>query len=533
MAIATIVLIVVLLGVIFRSPLVALLPVVAVALVYGVVTSVLAIAARAMHAEITTTLSTLLIVVLFGVGTDYVVFMLFRYREWRRGGRDTVDALALAEATAGEAIASAAATVMAAFAALLLSSLGSLRSMGPGLVIAVATMLVAALTLVPALCSLLGARLFWPAGTAKPHHAGRHPSHHLGPWIARHRVPAAAVVAALLAALALGAHGYRASYDSMSDLPAQADSLTAYDRITESLPAGVVEPTLVYVEAPGALGPASLQALQGRLSGVAGVAAVQQPQVSAPGNAAELTVTLREAPTSNQALDTVGALRDAAHGSVPGATVLVGGATAQLADVRSSFDRDLKVVLPVAAVIVLLILSLFLRSLVAPAYVLSIVGLGYAASLGATTAVFQGALGGNGLGFTMPVVLYLFVVAIGTDYAILVLSRQRESARTTRHAEVAAARAILKAGPAIAAAGAVLAGTFASLLLTGIRSLEEIGVGVAAGVLIAAFGAASVLIPCLTAVLGDRAWWPSRPPRTASSPRGEDIAQQLAEHRAS
>jgi RND superfamily putative drug exporter len=514
-AVATIVLILVLLGAIFRSPLVALLPVAAVALVYAVVTSVLAITARAMHAEITATLSTLLIVVLFGVGTDYVVFLLFRYREWLRGGHGPVDALALAEGTAGEAIASAAATVMAAFAALLLSSLGSLRSMGPGLVIAVATMLLAALTLVPALCSLLGSRLFWPAGAraAEPRPSGPPLSHRLASWIVRHRVLAAPVVAVALAGLALGAHGYAASYDSLADLPGQAESLTAYDRVTQSLPAGVVEPTLVYVEAPAALDPTAVQALRTRLMGVPGVAAVQPPQVNASGTAAELTVTLRADPTSSGALGPVAALRDAAHGSVLGASVLVGGTTAQLADVRSSFDRDLTVVFPVAALIILLILAGFLRSLVAPAYVLGVVALGFAASLGVTVAVFQGILGGDGLDFTIPIVLYLFVVAIGTDYGILIMSRLREAAAVTPNGAVAAARALRNAGPTIAAAAVVLAGTFASLLLTGIRSLQEIGVGVAAGVLIAAFLAAGVLIPCLTAVLGDRAWWPSRPAR--------------------
>lgn len=506
--IATIVLVVVLLGVIFRSPLVALLPVVAVAVVYAVATSVLAIAARAMRAEVTGTLSTLLIVVLFGVGTDYVVFLLFRYREWLRAGRDEKDAIALTGATAGEAVASAAGTVMAAFAALLLSSLGSLRSMGPGLVLAVATMLLAALTLVPALFSLLGSRMFWPVrprGTDAGSLWQR-----LGPWIAKHRVPAAAAVAAVLAALALGARGYSASYDSMTDLPAGTESLTAYDRIAASLPAGVVEPTLVYVSSRSVLDPAALQALGARLAAVPGVAMVRPPQLSADRTAAELTVLLRDAPTSGPSLDAIARLRAAAHGSVPGADVLVGGTTAQLADVRASYDHDLAIVLPVAAVVILLILAWFLRSLISPAYVLAVVALGFGASLGVTVSAFQGVAGAGGLDFTIPVVLYLFVVAIGTDYGILVMSALRESGGVSTSGSQAAARAIVSAGPPIATAAAVLAGTFASLLLTGIRSLQEIGVGVAAGVLIAAFLGAGVLIPSITAALWRCAWWPGR-----------------------
>jgi RND superfamily putative drug exporter len=171
------------------------------------------------------------------------------------------------------------------------------------------------------------------------------------------------------------------------------------------------------------------------------------------------------------------------------------------------------VVFPVAAVIILLILGLLLRSAVAPWYLMVSVGLGFAATLGATVLVFQTLAGQAGLVFLLPIYMYLFVVALGTDYNILMISRLREEARQGMSPHDAAAHAIRQSGPTIAAAGLILAGTFASLTLAGNTILQQVGFAVAAGIALAAFVMAMFFAPSLTALIGNRAWWPGHADR--------------------
>src|SRR5262245_52815984 len=164
-AIATVSLIVVLLGLIFRSPIASLLPIVSIGLVYALATSVLALLAEGFGFHVDQSLTSLLIVVLFGIGTDYILFLLFRYRERLRAGDESKDAVRTSVRRVGEAIASSGLVVMAAMVALALSDLGSFRSMAPGFLVAVGTMLLASLTLIPALLSLIGPRVLWPSNT--------------------------------------------------------------------------------------------------------------------------------------------------------------------------------------------------------------------------------------------------------------------------------------------------------------------------------------------------------------------------------
>jgi RND superfamily putative drug exporter len=199
---------------------------------------------------------------------------------------------------------------------------------------------------------------------------------------------------------------------------------------------------------------------------------------------------------------------DAHAAAPPGTYALVGGTTAVFADIEHAVNHDYAVVFPVAALIILLILGLLLRSLVAPWYLLASVGLGFGATLGATVLVFQVAKNESGLVFLLPVYMYLFVVALGTDYNILMIARLREESREGKDARHAAAAALRHTGPAIGAAGIILAGTFASLTLAGNTILSQVGFAVSAGIALAAFVMAMFFSPSLTALIGHRAWWP-------------------------
>jgi RND superfamily putative drug exporter len=246
------------------------------------------------------------------------------------------------------------------------------------------------------------------------------------------------------------------------------------------------------------------------LSAAEGVAQVGAPTPSEDGATASYSVLLEDDPASDAAIAAVkGPIREAAHAAAPdGTEALVGGTTSVFVDFQAAMTRDYKVVFPVAALVIMLILALLLRSLVAPLYLMAAVALGFGATLGATAIVFQNLKGDAGLLFLLPIYVYLFVVALGTDYNILMIARLREEAREGLEPRPAAAEAIKHAGPTIAAAGVILAGTFASLMLAGNAFFLSMGFALAFGILVAAFVMAMFFVPSLTALIGHAAWWP-------------------------
>lgn len=508
---ATLVLILVLLLLIFRSPIVALLPIITIAIVAEVATGLIADVNSALHLNADSQTTVILIVVLFGIGTDYILFLMFRYRERLRAGDSPRQAVATAVERVGEVIASAAGVVIVAFLALLLSSLSIFRSLGPTLAIAVAVTLVAALTLVPAVVALLGTRVFWPSKAWKREPEGARFTA-MGRGLGRRPAVFAGVSGLVLVALAIGSFSFKPTFDLASaGIPSTAESQVALKVLERGLPPGATDPTQVFLHVPsGTLTAADVTSYGTKLKTMDGVGAVAPPKMSADGATAEYTVTLSANPVSTTAVNTLKrSLRPQAHAAAPAGTVaLVGGTTAVFADIQAAMNHDYALVFPIAAVIILLILMLLLRSLVAPWYLMLSVGLGFGATLGATVLVFQTLAGQAGLVFLLPVYMYLFVVALGTDYNILMIARLREQARTGMPPREAASEAVRHAGPAIGSAGLILAGTFASLTLAGNSILQQVGFAVAAGISIAAFVMAMFFAPSLTALVGNRAWWP-------------------------
>jgi RND superfamily putative drug exporter len=523
--ISTLALILILLLVIFRSPIIALLPLIVIALVSQVATGLIADVNTALNLNADSSVTTILIVVLFGIGTDYILFLMFRYRERLRAGEDAKQAMASAVARVGEVIASAAGVVIVAFLALLLSTLSVLRSLGPTLAIAVAVTLLAGLTLVPAVVSLLGPRVFWPSKAwRREPKAARFAA--IGGALGRRPALFAGVSGLLLVALAIGAFGYKPTFDlSSAGIPAHAESQTALKTLERGLPPGATDPTDIFLHSSSGtpLTAAQLAGYGGKLKTLPGVGAVAPPKVSADRATADYTVTLSSNPQSTTAVNLLkNQLRPAAHAAAPpGTFALVGGTTAVFADIQRAINHDYLVVFPTAAIIILLILGLLLRSLVAPWYLMISVGLGFAATLGASVLVFQGLQGDAGLVFLLPVYMYLFVVALGTDYNILMIARLREQAKEGMPPHEAAAIAFRHAAPTIGAAGLILAGTFASLTLAGNTILSQLGFAVSAGIALAAFVMAMFFSPSLTALIGRRAWWPghaAEPPAPPAPP---------------
>lgn len=510
--IGTFLIIVIAMLLIFRAPLMALLPL----LIIGVV----AIAANGLIADITkllnlqsnSSVSDILIVVLFGVGTDYILFLMFRYRERLRMGEDHKEAMVNSVTRVGEAIASAAGAVIISFLALSLSSVSFLKQMGPALAVAVFVTLIAGLTLVPAVFSLIPPRvLFAPSKKWKVEPKGTRFAA-IGRTVQRRPGTVAAVSGIALIALALIATTYKASFDFASgSMPKTKESMVVQSTLTDAYSAGTATPTDIYVNSTDGkpVDKAGVAALEQKIKGLPGVASISPVTYNTAGTTADVPVILKYDPASENALNAVDSIRSTAHAATPAGTkALVGGESAIYKDINKAIDHDYRVVFPIAAVLILLILALMLRSLVAPWYLMASVGLGFAATLGSTVLIFQHMKNQQGLIFMLPVFIYMFVVAIGTDYNILMISRLREESRNGNDPRSAVAEAIKHAGPTVAAAGAILAGTFASMLLAGNTIFSEMGFSISWGIVLAAFVMSMFFTPSLTALIGRRAWWP-------------------------
>ena len=526
-SVVTLLLIVVLLALIFRSVIACVLPILTVALVGTTANGLIAVANEAFDLKADSSISVILFIVLFGIGTDYILFFLFRYREALRLGLDGRGAVSHAVERAGEAIASAGGAVIIAFMAMVLSSLSIFRSIGPALAIAVAMAVLAALTLVPAVVAVVGPRVIsWPSKKwmVEPE-ATRFRA--IGRSVAAHPVRYAVVSAGSLAVLSLFALGFNPTFNFSDSSTEKTESGQALITFQKGQPSGAADPTTVLLRSTDGerLDDAELNTYATELGTASGVASAALADRT--DDVAVFSVVLSDDPASDAALANVeGPVRDTAHSAAPdGTEAFVGGTTSIFVDLDDAMARDYSVVFPVAAVLIMIILALLLRSLVAPWYLMLSVGLGFTASLGATVLVFQGLLGEQGLIFILPIYIYLFVVALGTDYNILMVARLREEAREGLEPRPAAAKAIEHAGPTVAAAGLILAGTFASLMFAEGTFFKSMGFSFSVGIAMAAFVMALFLTPALTALIGHAAWWPGH------GDRATDTVEEPAEER--
>ena len=502
----------------FRGILAAIVPLMAVVLVAGTAGGLIVLSAKLFgyHFDINT--PQLITTVLIGIGTDYYLFMAFRFRERLRAGDQRKPAAALAGGQVAGVIASAALAVAAAFATLGLAQFGQFRVLGPAVALSVLVMLVAGVTLFPAVLAATGPKMFWPSTSWRRTHQDG-PAARIGRLVARRPAIVATSTIALLAVLAAGAIGVRMNYDLGNGAP-HTESTRVANEINRSLPRGVTDPQHVYLTSASRLDAGELRPLRTALAKVSGVGQVSQPVISRDGHAADIELALNYDSTTKRAMNTAsGPLRQAAHDSAPaGAEALVGGTAAIYSDIADSISHDLKLIFPLAAMLILIILVALLRSAVAPVYLLVAVALEFAATLGAAALLFQHGLGQPGVAFTMPLVLFLFVVALGTDYNILMSSRLREEERKGTPVRQAVAEAFSHAAPAIGAAGLILASSFGTLAIYHDEGTKQMGFAMATGILIASFVVSSLLVPAIAALVGRRAWWPGIRGRLARIP---------------
>ncbi|WP_190225864.1 MMPL family transporter [Streptomyces hydrogenans] len=512
---------------VFRSVLAAFVPLLAVSVVGGAAAGTVVGAALLTGFALDPGTPSMIGTVLVGIGVDYFLFLLFRFREELRRRPEEHHRLVAADVAGrvGTAVTSAALTIVAAFATLGVATFGQFRVLGPSVAVSVLVMLLASLTLMPALLAVAGRRMFWPSKSlAKPGSPGL--AGRTGELVARRPLLVFVASAALLGALAVGVAGVRMDFGAGGTPRGTAAADTARE-IAGALPPGVSDPTTVYVTADGgrALDADGLRVLRGALSGVDGVGSVAAPVFDADRTAARLDAYLTVDARSERARELVaGPVREAVREATPpGLTAHVGGTAAVFADVETAVDRDLRTVSPVAAARIALILVVLLRSLAAPVVLMLAVGLCFAATLGAAALVFQHLGGAPGVNFVLPLVLFLFVVALGTDYNILVSDRLREEMARGGPARAAVARAVRHTAPAIATAGVVLAASFGALAVNADPSTRQLGFATALGILLSAFVLSVLLVPSAGALLGRAMWWPSRAARRAVEAGGQEV----------
>jgi len=512
---ATFALVIILPGIIFRSPLAAFVPVLAVTLVYTLSQSLIALLAKTFGYKIDNSLAILYTVILFGIGTDYILFLLFRYREKLRTGARGREVVAFALSRAGEAILSAALVVAAAFAALGFSDFGIFKNLAPGLIVSVLTMLIAVLTLIPAVVAVIGPKIFWPSKNWKVAPKGTK-TKKIGGLVARRPGLVAGVAVVLLLALASGYPHLKQNYDFVSQMPQNTESAKAYKQVSTLFSAGAISPTNILIASTSGakLTNAQVKSAEKKIDAIQKVTPAGPPKLSSDGKTAQITVFLAGNPNANSTLDFVNdTFRPAVHAAAPSGTkAYISSESAAFADVRAAVSRDLSVILPAAAIIIFVILALLLRSALAPLYLLLATSLGFTATLGGATYLFQNIQGNPGLIFFIPIMVYIFVVAVGTDYNILTMTRLREEVRSGLEPRKASDLTIEHSSTTVAAAGLILAGTFGSLALGGITFLAQMGFTIAFGIILSAFLIAPLLVPSIAAMLGYKVWWPGHRP---------------------
>ncbi len=496
--IATLGLVLVLLLVVYRAPVLALLPLLAVGTAYLIAIGIAYLLIEAGAIVVNAEGTLLLLVLIFGAGTDYSLLLIHRYRERLGRGTDPEAAITQALSESLRPIAASAGTVIAAMLVLLLADLESTHWLGPVLAIGIAVMLAAALTLLPAVLSLLGGRAFWPGRRAEPGERSRRWARIAGLVRRRPRTIVAAVSAGLVL-LALGNLVDHGTLGFGQGETRSTESSRGTEVLDEHFPPGLGSPLTAVVR----IGQAE-EAI-GRLEQPPAVKLAVPVPPSGVSDEAAIAIVLRGNPYSARAADLVKGIRDELREVAPSA--LVGGIPAENYDVEQTNSRDTKTIVPAVLILVGLILGLVLRALAAPAYLIVTVVASFAATLGLVTFAFTDLLGSSGLAFDLVLLAFIFLVALGVDYNIFLMTRAREEAARlgTRDGILAA---LENTGGVITGAGVILAGTFATLTLLPLEELVQIGAAVAIGVLLDTFVVRALMIPAITYLCGDRAWWP-------------------------
>ncbi|MEU0649165.1 MULTISPECIES: MMPL family transporter [Streptomyces phaeochromogenes group] len=475
----------------------------------------------------------ILSIVVIGAATDYALLLTARFREELTRSNDRVTAAWAALRGSFGAITASAATVALGLLALLISDLTNNRALGPVGAIGIVCAVLTTLTFLPAVLALMGRVAFWPAQPRSAHaDTGGHGIwRRVAQWVDRRpRQLWLGTMAVLVAGAALfpalESKGVPLDELFVNDAP----SVAAQKTLGEHFPGGSGQPVVIIADADKQ---AEVTRTVASTAGVSGAQAVTES--GRPGGAAvvvdgrmRIDAILTAAPDSDTAKDTVSDLRDRLD--TTDADALVGGYTAQQYDTQRTAEHDRTLIIPVVLVIILAILIILLRSLLLPVLLVATVALNYLATLGFASLVFQHVFDFTGTDASVPLYGFVFLVALGVDYNIFLMSRAREETLRlgTRQGML---RGLIATGGVITSAGVVLAATFAALIVIPLAFLVQIAFIVAFGVLLDTIVVRSLLVPALVRDIGPKVWWPSslgREPASEDEPQSQPEPVELA-----
>ncbi len=492
----------------YRSPVLWLVPLLVVGLADRTAGIVAAHAADLAGLALDGSTTGITSVLVFGAGTNYALLLVSRYREELRTETDHRLALRRAVRWAGPAIVASNLTVVLAVAALLLATTPSNRVLGLSSAVGLLVALVFVLLMLPPALALTGRNLFWPfiprAGETKPvENSGWYK---VADLVRRRPV---VTLAATLPVLLLGISGILGVTIGLSQTEqfrVKSESAEAFEVLAKHYSTGTSNPTTVV---------ARTTAAAEALATIKGTARVVEaaPTGTSPEGWTRYRVVLDAAPGSAEADHVVQDLRDRVH-QVSGAEALVGGPDAKAYDSAQALTRDQRVVIPVILVVVFLVLVALLRALVAPLLLISATIASAFAATGAGAWLSVHVFGFPALDDSVPLFAFLFLVALGVDYTIFLVTRAKEETPEfgTREGIV---RAVALTGGVITSAGVVLAAVFAVLGVLPLITLTQLGIVVGFGILLDAFVVRTVVIPALFSLVGDAVWWPARTPQLA------------------
>jgi putative drug exporter of the RND superfamily len=527
---ATVLLVLVLLGAIYRAVLVALTPLIVVFVAYTVAQAFIYLLAKG-GATVSSNSTSILIVLIFGVGTDYCLLLVSRYREELRAFEDKHDAMARALRRSGPAILASGLTVSLAMLVLALADAQNTATLGPVAAIGVTCAFIAGLTLLPALLTIFGRVGFWPRRGLVQYD----PEHHIrvrrGLWrrfgdkVLERPTQALVVTVIVFGASAFGLLAWNVSYSTTTFFKERVDSVEGFEVLERAFPAGTLAPmTVLVTNENGPVTQADTSAAVRELQGVKGVAsATPTGLTSENGMTASIDVILEDDPLESSSLDLVPAIRDAVRDVAPGATALVGGSTAINYDFDQAVESDFRLIAPLALLVIFIILAVLLRALVAPLVLIASVVLSFLATVGLSILFIRYVVGDAGLDASIPTFAFIFLVSLGIDYTIFLMARVREEARQhgTREGML---RALSATGPVITSAGIILAGTFSVLMTLPVTFTFDLGFMVALGILLDTFIVRTIMVPAAVELIGDKIWWPS----TAKA--GGALREETGEH---
>ncbi|PPF89208.1 hypothetical protein C5B96_01760 [Subtercola sp. Z020] len=502
----TVIVVAVLLLITYRSPWLWLVPLAVIGLADGLAGIIVKQLAEVFGFTIDASISGILSVLVFGAGTNYALLLIARYREELRRNENRRAAMSRALRGAGPAVIASGSTVTLSLLTLLFAELEGNRALGFACAIGIVTAMVFALLVLPAALVIFGRGLFWPFvpafGSESPTERGFWSK--LGHGVSRRPVVVVVGSVVVLGALALGALNLSVGLSQVQQFRGNPESAQGQAIIDEAFPAGQSAQTIVIAPTDAVQNAASIA------TNTAGVASVAQG--ASAGDITQLSLTLDAEPQSDAAFETIANLR-AAYADA-GSSALVGGTDATALDEKTASAHDEGLIIPIILGIVFVVLLVLLRALVAPVLLIITVVASYFASLGAANLVFTTVFAIPAFDTNVVLFSFLFLVALGVDYNIFLVTRAREEAGLigTRPGMI---HALSATGGVITSAGILLAAVFAVLSVLPIIALTQIGVIVGIGVLLDTLLVRTVLVPALVFVTGDRFWLPSKPAKSA------------------